>query len=123
MSVDQRLHHAARELREFQVDIPEFTPPARRSAALPSVVASVLFVIGALGVLATDARDGGAPSPVAAVAAAPDAGPVAQRRVAPPPTDAAPTLTPRQEMLMIASIAGSRSAADGDAAPIPARAN
>lgn len=123
MSVDQRLHHAARELRELQVDIPEFAPPRRRSAALASVVASVLFVIGALGVLATDARDGGAPSQVAAVAAAPVAEPAAEPAMVPPPADATPVLTPRQEMLMIASIAGTRTAADGDAWPIPARAN
>lgn len=50
MTIERRLHHAARELRELEIDVPPLTAPRRRqpSLVLQAMAAPMLFVAGGL---------------------------------------------------------------------------
>ncbi len=58
MTIEHRLYRAANEVRELPVEIPDFAPAAAGGTTrrlLPTVVTSLLFLVGAFAVLADDA--------------------------------------------------------------------
>lgn len=80
MTIDRRLHHAARELREVRIDVPPLgmPPPAPRRFRLQAVAAPMLFVAGAalaMGVMQNRAAEP-VHTDIPAVPSVVDAGPV-----------------------------------------------
>ena len=114
IDIERRLQHAARELREVRIDPPPL-PTARSdrhslAGRLPTLVMPVLFVLGGLAIVA-----GGMERQVEHAPPAPTAS------AAPAPAPVAPSLTPRQEVALIASLGTGRSpsAAPADSAIAP----
>ena len=70
MSLEQRLQHAARELREFPIETPPLgaLPPRRRSFQA-ALVAPVLFALGGVVLVAGTLSTDGDPRPPAATSA------------------------------------------------------
>jgi hypothetical protein len=53
MTIDRRLHHAARELREIEIDappLPKVSAGHVRRSKIPAVAASLLVVLGGIAV-------------------------------------------------------------------------
>ena len=129
--IERRLHHAARELRSVEIELPPLgplaerhVPTARRSGLagrVPALVMPVVFVLGGLAVLTgglgrtTDPSATLAPAPAPTVAGqAGDPGEVAEAVAVPPlgapgatggaATDG-PPLSAHQEVALIAALA------------------
>lgn len=124
MTVDQRLHRAAHELRELPIELPTFAPPARARAGrrlLPTVVTSLLFVVGALAVV-TQAT---APTSETAIETSTDSGDstgAAEQAPVAPARASTAALTPREELAIIARLgdpANAEAAAEPEDHPIP----
>lgn len=140
MSIERRLHHAARELRELPIDVPE--PPAAselagraRPLAGATFVASLFVVavaaLGALALLRIDLATSPGDDPVAADAmvepgvtalANPPSRVIEPARAASPQSsfsvdvsDAPGTLTALEEIALITSIQTPDGGAVGDA--------
>lgn len=113
IDLEQRLQHAARELREIEIE-----PPPLRSltagnrprgwvARIPALVVPAMFVLGGLALVAGGIERGDTSGPDADHAAA-VATPVAASRPV-----GTPVLTAREEIALIASLApAGRSGAD-----------
>lgn len=110
MSIERRLHHAARELREVPIEVPPLrgvprVPTPRHGARRPrlaALAAPLLFVGG--GVLAVGVLQRQVPEPphsdIPAAPAVVDAGPVSQ----PGAGDGPSTPSVRDELQLIAGI-------------------
>lgn len=115
MTIDRRLHHAARELREVPIEVPPLSGLPHRSASrngsrrprLAVLAAPMLFVVGGLltvGELQRQEPD----SPHSDIPAAPtvvDAGPIPQGG----PGDDPNAPSARDELQLIAGILDGRS--------------
>ncbi|MFK8025319.1 MAG: hypothetical protein AB8G26_15285 [Ilumatobacter sp.] len=145
MSVEQRLHRAAHDLREMHVDVPTFEPPTSPSRALgrlgSTVAAGFLMAIGAVAVVASGtAIPSTADAPVGASVPSPAAVEVLDEPSLDEPavdvaSAAAPfgqitaALTPLEEVAMIESIGNGRPASNAPviatdrAGDIPPNAN
>ncbi len=124
MNLDQRLHHAARELRELRIEPPPLgsaAMPTARSTPLrrvPALVAPMLFVLGGLVVVAGGLRpdtvrfEQPMPSPTTVLSPAPDTDvaegdntPAGRTSVGRTPVGSAPVgTTPAEELRMIAEL-------------------
>lgn len=110
MTIERRLHHAARELREVPIDVPalgELLPRShrrstRRQSRLPVFAAPLLFIAG--GVLAVGVMQQQVPEPtqsdIPAVSAVVDAGPAPVERS----QLAVPAPSVRDELQLIAGL-------------------
>ncbi len=99
MNIDQRLHHAARELRELNIEPPLLdlgAVPLARAAPhrrIPALVAPMLFVLGGLVMVAGELRpdtarvDEPAPAPTTVTKPTPDAVDASSIPVRTTPTD------------------------------------
>ena len=119
MTIEHRLYRAANEVRELPVEIPDFAPAAAGGTTrrlLPTVVTSLLFLVGAFAVLADDAAPNADSDLVSSdvVIAAPSA--AADQSA---PDQPVRLLTPREELVMITSL-GQRSPAPRTVAPAQA---
>lgn len=117
MNVEQRLHHAAHEIRELDIEVPPFVAPSpgpgplRRS--IPILAMSMVMFLG-LAVLASR-PEGGVSAPTEPIAAAVMPSDDVSATVGTPP-EVVPQLTPREEVAMISSLAsGASRAAAGPA--------
>lgn len=123
MTIEHRLQHAARELREVRIDVPPLggpLPPTRRNR-LQALAAPMLFVVG--GVLAVGVVQGRAAEPIQTDI------PLAPSVVDPGPTTAeamtasVPAPSVRSELEMIAEIiqsGGPRPVQEPQPASVPA---
>lgn len=108
MNVEQRLHQAAHEIREIQVEVPTFVaPPSSEGAVRRAVPILAVSMMMALGLAAFASRS----SDVSTLSAEPPTASVLQLVTPPEPAAAAGDLlarqlTPREEVAMIASLGG-----------------
>ena len=109
IELERRLQHAARELREVQIEAPplsSLSAPRRPSGILgrvPALVMPVLFVLGGLAVVTGGV--GRQPEPASEATTAAPAAVEAAAVTAETDESAAVTLTAHQEIALIAALA------------------
>ena len=109
MTIDHRLHHAAREIREIEIDAPPLPSVSAghvRRSKIPAVAASLLVVLGGIGVWNGMADVPASQSEADVSAALETSAHATSSRsvVGPVAADAGPAIGPREELALITAL-------------------